>query len=135
MATNSSALAARSRRVLFLMVSACLPVTWGCASLAHGGFQDIGIASRPTGAVVAVDDEPLGKTPIVARLARNRTHVITVSADGYQALQVRTTRSVNGWTWMNLFSPLWLGFMVDLSSGAMYTLEPNELIAVLRPSP
>ena len=46
----------------------------GCASIMHGTTQDIGISSTPTGAQVAVDNKPLGNTPVVGKLSRKENH-------------------------------------------------------------
>src|SRR5205809_8059288 len=44
-----------------------------CGSIMHGSAQDVSIASQPTGASVSVDNQPLGTTPVVAKLKRKDT--------------------------------------------------------------
>ncbi len=73
-----------------------------CASIMHGGSQDIGISSTPTGAKVAVDNFAGGQTPYIAKLSRKDNHIVKITMDGYAATELTLTKSVSGWVWGNV---------------------------------
>lgn len=104
---------------------------FACASIMHGGSQDLSIASQPSGASVSVDNQMLGKTPVVAKLKRKDKHLITVALDGYQPFQLATTRSTSGWVWGNIVFGGLIGLAVDLSSGGAYQINPKQVSADL----
>lgn len=102
-----------------------------CASIIHGSSQKLNIASDPPGASVAVDDEAVGVTPVVAKLLRRDPHTITVKLDGYQPFRIRTERHTDGWVWGNLVFGGILGVVIDFSNGAAYKLTPKDVAAQL----
>ena len=102
-----------------------------CGSIIHGSSQDISIASQPTGATVSVDNQMLGRTPVVAKLKRKDKHVITVTLDGYQPFQLATTRGTSGWIWGNIVFGGLIGLAVDLSTGGAYQINPKQVSADL----
>ena len=103
----------------------------GCASILHGGAQDVSIASQPSGASVSVDNLAVGKTPVVAKLKRKDKHTIVVSLDGYQPFELTTTRSTSGWVWGNILFGGLIGLAVDLSTGGAYKVNPAQVNAAL----
>lgn len=102
-----------------------------CASILHGSAQDMSIASQPSGASVSVDNQTLGKTPVVAKLKRKDKHTISVTMDGYQPFELTTTRSTSGWVWGNIVFGGLIGLAVDLSTGGAYMVNPRQVQADL----
>ena len=102
-----------------------------CASIMHGGSQDIGISSTPTGAKVAVDNFAGGQTPYIAKLSRKDNHIVKITMDGYAATELTLTKSVSGWVWGNVVFGGIIGLAVDAITGGLYNLNPSQLEATL----
>jgi CRISPR/Cas system-associated exonuclease Cas4 (RecB family) len=114
-----------------LTLALALTTLAGCATIVHGGSQEIGLSSMPAAARVLVDGKPLGATPIVAKLSRKTGHVIRMELDGYQPFEANITRAVSGWAWGNLVFGGIIGIAVDQSSGGMYKLTPAQVAGQL----
>jgi hypothetical protein len=118
----------------------------GCASIVHGGRQDVRIQSMPGGARVAIYDLNKqraivfnGSTPCTANLNRGAgffkgaTYQVVVTKPGYEQFQTTINSRVSGWYAGNLGFGGLLGFLiVDPATGGMYSLEPRELSADLQ---
>jgi uncharacterized protein YceK len=114
-----------------LSVLAFTLLTTGCASIMHGTKQDIGISSSPTNARVIVDNQPLGATPMVAKLARGDNHIVRIEMDGYAPFEATLTKKVSGWVWGNIVFGGFIGLAVDAISGGLYNLTPEQVAAQL----
>jgi PEGA domain-containing protein len=124
----------RSRRPAFAALGVLVLSNLGaCATVIHGGRQDVGISSTPTGALVRVDGTEAGRTPVILPLVRGRHHVVEVSADGYLPCSATVTRSTSGWVWGNLFIGGLIGLGMDALSGAMWQLDPESIYCDLHP--
>jgi hypothetical protein len=102
-----------------------------CATIMHGSSQSVGISSQPTGATVVVDSQPVGVTPVAAKLSRKNQHRITVTLPGYQPYEMVTTRKTSGWVWGNIVFGGLIGLIVDASTGGLYDVRPEEVAAQL----
>jgi hypothetical protein len=102
-----------------------------CASIMHGGSQDIGISSSPTGARVSVDNLVGAQTPYVASLSRKDNHFVRLTMDGYAPAELTLTKSVSGWVWGNVVFGGLIGLAVDAISGGLYNLNPAQLQTTL----
>jgi len=105
----------------------------GCATLVHGPSQSIRVESEPSGAHVEVDGRPAGKTPTTVNLKRDQEHRVRLYYAGEAAHTVTLQRSRNLWGSVSLFSMVIPG-LVDLSTGAFYTLEPAQISPSLETS-
>ncbi len=105
-----------------------------CASIIHGGSQDVGISSSPTGASVAVDNRPYGTTPVIAHLTRKDNHIVKIDLSGYQPFEATLTRKASGWVWGNIVFGGLIGLAVDAISGGLYNLTPEQITATLSKS-
>lgn len=112
-------------------------VTLGaCATMVHGGVQQVGIASAPSGARVTIDGVDAGVTPLVASLSRRRAHVVRIARDGYAPFEGRVGRNLSAWAlldypWILLVVPV----VVDVGTGALWDLHPSILSATLSRQP
>ena len=100
-----------------------------CGTIMHGGSQDLGIASTPTGAQITIDNLNKGTTPMVASLSRKQNHVIHFTMDGYQPTDLNVTHSVSGWVWGNVLFGGVVGLAVDAITGGLYKLNSDEITA------
>lgn len=98
------------------VVVACLLILplGGCATIRNEKFKEVEFTSEPSGAVVTVEDEVAGETPIVVEVARKgRDKLVEISLDGYKTVLLNLDRSVEGKT---IFGGL-IGISVDAISG------------------
>ena len=106
----------------------------GCASIIHGGHQDIHITSTPTKATVRIDGMKRGQTPIMANLRRGQSHLVDLSLDGYEEHQVMLDSRLSGWIWGNIIFGWVPGFIIDSVTGAAKELHPESVHAELVPA-
>jgi uncharacterized protein YceK len=112
------------------VVMSCLS---GCASLINGTRQKVNIASVPAGATVKVDDQEKGVTPLVVELARKSNHVIKIDLAGYLPYEATLTRKTSGWVWGNVLVGGIIGLAIDVGTGGMYCLAPEQVASQLSP--
>jgi uncharacterized Fe-S cluster-containing radical SAM superfamily protein len=105
----------------------------GCASFVHGSRQEIGVSSAPYRATVRIDGTIRGLTPVVVELSRRQAHRIRIELDGYQPYEASITRNMSGWLFGNVLLGAWgiIGIVIDVGTGAMYTLSPDLLSSEL----
>lgn len=101
----------------------------GCATIMHGTSQDVGFSSTPTAAKVTVDNNPVGNTPVVAKVSRKGNHIIRMELDGYKPFEATLTRGTSGWVWGNLVFGGIPGLAIDAISGGLYKLTPEQIAA------
>ena len=97
----------------------------------HGSKQDVGISSNPSGATVTINNVQHGKTPVIAKLARDENHTVKIEQKGYQTYDAVLTKSVSGWVWGNILFGGLIGLAVDAISGGIYYLLPEQVNATL----
>lgn len=100
----------------------------GCGAILNGSRQDITITSQPEGASVFINNQPLGETPVTARLKRSENYRILLELPGYQPYELQLGRKLSGVYWLNVLNVI--GFIIDPLSGTMYRLDPEEVNAV-----
>jgi hypothetical protein len=74
----------------------------------------------------------LGSTPVIADLRRKEDHLIRIELDGYEPFEIALERGVNGWVWGNILFGGPIGLLVDLGTGAIRKLEPEQVVAELQ---
>lgn len=104
----------------------------GCATLIHGADQGIDIQSEPSGAQVEIDGRPVGKTPTTASLPRDRSHTVRVLQEGYEPYRTTLRKERSLWLAVNIFNGLIPGLLIDASTGAFHSLDPDEINAELQ---
>ena len=121
------------RNLTVILLLGVVVVLSGCATVAHGRFQQVPIASNPSGAAVEVDcgrgPVSAGETPVVVKMPRKAQYcLVTLTHDGYQPATVTFGRHWSGWVWGNLLLGDWFlaGAVVDLADGAFYTRAPHK---------
>lgn len=98
-----------------------------CASIIHGTTQTIGISSSPLNAQITIDKKSMGKTPYFAELDRGSEHVIIIQLNGYKTEKLLITKSISGWTFGNILLGNIIGLGIDLATGGLYELSPEQL--------
>jgi hypothetical protein len=104
----------------------------GCGTIIHGGMQDIGINSTPTGATIYVNGQTMGRTPAITKLSRKNTQFVKIELEGYQPFEITLNRGVSGWVFGNIVFGGLIGLVVDASTGAMYKLTPEQVSGAMQ---
>jgi hypothetical protein len=117
------------------LVAACAFGGLGCATVVSGGGgnQKVKIVSEPPGADVTVDGQFVGAAPVEVLLERKSTHIVDLSAGGYEPTRLAVNSRFNPWVIGNVVFGGLIGVVVDLATGATYHLSPDELTVPLRP--
>src|SRR5437764_13755386 len=92
----------------------------GCATIIHGSRQDVSISSNPSSAKVIVDEQFIGKTPLITKLTRRDHHFVRIQLDGYLPYEASFTRKVDVWIAGNIIFGGLIGLCIDAASGSMY---------------
>jgi len=116
---------------VFLLVLVLALAQVGCATIVCGGSQKIAVESVPQGAHVAIDDQMVGETPLVTEVSRNRTHEIRIRKEGYDEESRVTYKGNNYMLLGNILIGGLIGYAIDLSTGAAYTVEPDRFVVTL----
>jgi hypothetical protein len=105
----------------------------GCATIFKGSDATINITSTPTAAKVAISSTGGmrmfdGVTPAVVKLPKKNEYIVTISLSGYKDATVNILKDgIEGWFWGNLLCGGVIGIVVDLVTGAMNKLEPEQI--------
>ena len=118
------------KRIITLSLAFSLFLS-SCCSIINGRSQDVGISSSPAGANVIVDGQNRGITPLTLQLERDENHTIVIEKEGFQSQSATMTKSVSGWIWGNLFIGGIVGLVVDCCTGALWTLDPENVNTIL----
>lgn len=107
----------------------------GCASLIYGGHQSVSFDSEPKGAKVRLSNGMTLTTPQTISLPRAKDYVVTFEKDGYDTEQRMLTREFNAAATIlgNIFWLL-IGGVIDLVTGAAWSLDPEYLSVALEPA-
>lgn len=119
------------RLIIFLVIVSMTAAQFGCASIVSGQSQKISVESVPPGAQVAVDGRPTGKTPLATKVSRNRNHEIRIALEGYDEESRVTYQGYNYVTLGNILVGGIIGMVVDLATGAGYSVKPDRFVVTL----
>lgn len=110
-----------------------------CASIIHGPNQSIDFSSQPTGAKIFIDGKEYGITPKTVDLKRKgrlkgeisskKEYAVKVELEGFYPYEVKLKREMDGWFLGNIIFGGLIGIIIDASNGAMYKLNPDQVIA------
>lgn len=124
------------------LIATSLTMT-GCASIISGSTQTLTFKSVPEQASISITNKSgekvhTGVTPATVTLKRGNgffkpaAYDVTFKKEGFQAKTIQVTGTVNGWYIANIIFGGLIGLLiVDPATGAMYTLNPNDINAVL----
>ena len=110
-----------------------------CASIVHGSKQNVTFTSQPKDAKIFINGIQFGETPNVVSLRRKGRHkgdtsggkeyIVSVELDGYYPYKIKLQREIDGWFWGNLVLGGPIGFIIDWTTGSIYKLTPNQVMA------
>ena len=104
----------------------------GCATIVHGTNESVAISSSPSHGQVFVDNQYIGSTPMIVKMARREKHTVRIELKGYQPYEMTLTPHFSGWALGNIVFGGFLGLAVDAISGGLYQLTPDQINAEMR---
>lgn len=111
----------------------CITLIVGCATIMKGSDQQIKINSTPTAAKVIVKSTDGmvifdGTTPATVKLSKKKEYIVTVTMEGYKESTANITKQgIEGWFWGNIICGGLIGIVVDITSGSINKLAPEEV--------
>lgn len=107
----------------------------GCATIMAGGPDHVPVATNPPGATVFVDNVPVGQTPMMLALDRQRASgLIRIEAPGFAPVVIVRNKTINGWFWANLCIGGVIGIVVDLVTGDVKAFDDTPISIGLVPA-
>ncbi len=131
------------KKMMAAGLAAALLAMTGCASIISGSTQTLTFKSVPEEAGITITDRAgekvhTGVTPVTLTLKRGSGYFkpaaydVAFNKEGFQSKTVKVTGKMNGWYIGNLLFGGIIGLLiVDPATGAMYTLNPSDIHAVL----
>lgn len=114
-----------------VLIGSFLLLTCGCATVFKGEYRTVKIGSEPDGAMVFINGEFHGRTPVSLELRPNRPYTIEFRKDGYQT-EVRRIKNEIGVGWVILDVVLGVvPVLVDGLTGAWYDFDQKNINALL----
>ena len=101
--------------------AAALVLLSGCATLFGGGPDEVTIASHPPGAVIRVNGNTVGQTPMVLAFDRDSPALIQLDLPGYRPESYSLQKHFNTWTILNLTD--FVGWIFDFWTGNWQTYD------------
>ena len=108
-----------------------LSMLTSCCTIMLSPQQQVGIASNPSGAKVFIDGQEAGNTPLTTSLARKNNHTVKIELVGFMPYEIHLTKKTSGWVFGNIIFGGLIGLVVDLATGALYVLTPDQIQANL----
>ncbi len=93
-----------------------LLILGGCASVFDGEMQQVSINSNVKGAKIMLNGMPIGKTPFVGRIKRQRNSMLILRKSGYDERMYPLNTSINPVAFANIL----FGYSATTSSGIDY---------------
>ena len=107
----------------------------GCATIMAGGPDHVPVATNPPGATVLVDNVPVGQTPMLVALDRQRsTGQIRIEAPGFMPVTLSRKKTINGWFWVSVCLTGAVGVIVDVVSGDIKQFDDAPISIALVPA-
>ncbi len=106
----------------------------GCSTIFNTTTQEVELNSNPPNAKIYVDGKIFGTTPQVINIKRGVDHSVKFELDGFETYETQITRQMSNWFWINALNGFIPGMSVDLLTGGMYSLFPDEMNAELSPA-
>jgi hypothetical protein len=114
-----------------VLIGSFLLLTCGCATVFKGEYRTVKIGSEPDDAMVFVNGEFHGRTPVKLELRPNRPYTVEFRKDGYQT-EVRRIKNEIGVGWIILDVVLGVvPVLVDGLTGAWYDFDQRNINALL----
>ena len=99
----------------------------GCATIVTGTFQSVDFESSPSGAEVFVNGNFMGTTPCTIVLDQGTEPYIVLKKEGYADTCVELKKGANGWLFLDVFTGIVPGLIVDSRAGASRSFKEDDV--------
>lgn len=106
----------------------------GCSTVFNTSTQTVELNTMPYNAKIIIDGNKYGTTPQKVNLHRGDAHLIRFELDGFEPYEIMLTQKVSNWVWLNVLNGFLPGWAIDMFSGSMYNLLPDNITAELTPA-
>ena len=106
----------------------------GCSTVMHSTTQSIELRTNPPNAKITIDGKKFGTSPQVVNIDRGTNHIIKFELDGYETYETQATRKVSNWFWLNALNGFLPGMVIDMFTGSMYNILPENIDVELTPA-
>ncbi len=106
----------------------------GCSTVMHSTTQSIELKTNPPNAKITIDGKKFGTSPQVVNIDRGTNHIIKFELDGYETYETQATRKVSNWFWLNALNGFLPGMVIDMFTGSMYNILPENIDVELTPA-
>jgi PEGA domain len=120
--------------LILFTASVSLFVLSSCATVMHSTTEEVELKSQPPNANIIVDGKKFGTSPQTVNIDRGSNHVVKFQLDGYEDYETQLTRKISFWFWGNALNGFIPGMVIDMFSGSMYNLLPDQVEVKLTPA-
>jgi hypothetical protein len=120
------------KNVLLSSILAPAVLLTSCATIINGTTQQVCFTSEPSRANIWIDGCPIGQTPIAVHLSRSDNHIVHFELDGYLPFDMHVRKRMSKWVFGNLVFGGVIGLVIDLASGGIYKLTPEQVCVHLQ---
>lgn len=121
------------KRFSFIMFFIVLGIfVSNCSTVLNTTTQEVEIKSVPANAKITIDGKKFGITPQVVNIDRGTAHVVKLELDGYESYETQLTKKISIWFWGNALNGFLPGMVIDMFTGSMYKLLPEEISVELQ---
>jgi hypothetical protein len=122
----------RTRAVVSgILIGSFLILTCGCATVFKGEYRTVRIKSEPDGAMVFINGEFHGRTPVKLELRPSRPYTIEFRKEGYETAVRRIKNEIGvGWVILDVVLGV-VPVLVDGLTGAWYDFDQKHVNALL----
>lgn len=103
----------------------------GCATIFKGTKEDVFLDGGPGAVEVYLNGEKIGNAPVKIELKRDQEYKVDFRKDGYVSKTYQISSKIGlGWVVLDVIGGA-VPLVVDIATGACYSLEPNSINSVL----
>lgn len=106
----------------------------GCSTVMHSTTQSIELKTNPPNAKITIDGKKFGTSPQTVNIDRATNHIIKFELDGFEAYETQATRKISNWFWLNALNGFLPGMVIDMFTGSIYNILPENLDIELTPA-
>ena len=118
------------KKLIFLSL-VCFVLS-SCATILSSTTQRVNFTTTPPDAKVYINDIEVGKTPLLKDLKRNGKYLIKLELEGHKPHLINLEKKFNPVVLANILLGGVVGLIVDIATGAIYVLSPDEINIFLK---
>ncbi|NIO48916.1 MAG: PEGA domain-containing protein [Candidatus Aminicenantes bacterium] len=88
----------RKKQIISALIVTSVFLFQSCLTISSGfrTSQKIPVTSNPSGARIIVDGKEVGNAPLELKLEKRKNHTIRIEKQGYNPLEIKITRKIQG---------------------------------------